>query len=539
MLTDDTESENTLNDIETSTDEYNPVTSSSSSESDVYKVTQKTTSNKKRRNERKFRTQSGGIREKRRTQSGGNKNITKKSERAKDCNHTPKHENFSDNQDFGNISPGGVQWKRKGDSSKWKKNVRKMKSVCGEPYIGTSEVERPGRPLLPVPCEGALMRSSLAKYKDGIPEPDRRGKHTPHNTFSEEDENRIRQHILGYSCKDQCRKCLAYNSLTEEDKPKKRIERDRHKGKAEMAHQECNKDKLTAKDNQHILDHCGQIFYLRKLAVYNLTVYNMANQDGVCYLWNEPEGKRGPVEIATCIYDYVMSKQNIKEVLMMSDGCDGQQNNVIFVSMCMTLCQTHPGLKTIDHKFFEIRHTEMECDSIHSKIVKKSKNVPAYVPEGWTQVIRTSRNNPRPFVVRTMLNDDFLDLKTNSKRIPKIPMRSICWLHYEKAKPQSLLYKTDFNETFQEMQIKRTAGRPSTTQGVTKAYKTSSIAAPKYKDLCTMCDKLIILREYHAYYQALKNDEGVHDELPAPDNDESGKEITRFTTKYSAFPLSK
>ncbi|KAJ8871297.1 hypothetical protein PR048_027605 [Dryococelus australis] len=145
---------------------------------------------------------------------------------------------------------------------------------------------------------------------------------------------------------------------------------------------------------------------------------------GVCYSWNEFEGKRGAVEIETCVYDYVMSQQNI-ETFRMSDGCGGQQKN------------THPELKAIEHKFFKSGHTEMECYLIHSKIEKKFNNVPIYVPEGWAQIIRTSRNNHRPLVVRTILNDDFLDFKTNSKRIPKIPTRSTCWLHYE-AKPQLL-----------------------------------------------------------------------------------------------------
>jgi hypothetical protein len=125
----------------------------------------------------------------------------------------------------------------------------------------------------------------------------------------------------------------------------------------------------------------GQIFYLRKLAVYNLTFFNLGDQDGVCYLWNETDGKRGAVEIASCVCDYVMTQLNIKLVRMMSDGCGGQQKNTIFASICMALCQDHPNLESIDHKFFETGHSEMECDSIHSKIEKKSKYVPVYVPE--------------------------------------------------------------------------------------------------------------------------------------------------------------
>ncbi|CAH1110346.1 unnamed protein product [Psylliodes chrysocephalus] len=65
----------------------------------------------------------------------------------------------------------------------------------------------------------------------------------------------------------------------------------------------------------------GQIFYLRKLAVYNLTVYNIENQDGICYLWDETQGKKDSNEIASCIYEHVLSNAEVKEIRMMTDGC--------------------------------------------------------------------------------------------------------------------------------------------------------------------------------------------------------------------------
>ncbi|KAJ8886049.1 hypothetical protein PR048_012255 [Dryococelus australis] len=321
------ESEDPLNDIVTSTDEYNPVTSSSSSESDVYKGTQKTTSNKKR-NKRKCRTQSGGTKEK--------------------LQNTKRR----------------CSEERKDDNSKWKKNVRIMKCVHGEHYIGTFSVERPGRPLLLVPCEDALMGSSLAKCKDGISESDRQGKHTLIICF------RIKMITVSDSTFWDI---VASNPIIGDRRGQER--------ELEMACQECNKDKLSANDNEHILAFtfdlqavlnapkgpCGQIFYLQKLEVHNLTVYNLANQNGVC----------------------------------------------------------------------------------------------------------------------------------------------ICGMNLKK------------------IQLKRTAGWPLTTQGVRKAYNmTFSISAPKYKDLCTMCEKLVIPREHHAYYCVLKSDEGVCDALPEPHNDESEEEFT-------------
>lgn len=52
---------------------------------------------------------------------------------------------------------------------------------------------------------------------------------------------------------------------------------------------------------------------------------------------------------------------------MMSDGCGEQQKNSHFAAMCLKLLTDHTNLKTIDHKFFETGHTEMECDSLENR----------------------------------------------------------------------------------------------------------------------------------------------------------------------------
>lgn len=107
-----------------------------------------------------------------------------------------------------------------------------------------------------------------------------------------------------------------------------------------------------------------------------------------------------------------MEHTEITTVYMMSDVCGGQQKNSIFALLCMEVVKIHPTVDTIEHRFFETGHTEMECDSIHFKIEKKAKYVPVYTLEGWAQVIRDSRITPRPFVVKTMMFDDFFDFKS-------------------------------------------------------------------------------------------------------------------------------
>jgi hypothetical protein len=99
-----------------------------------------------------------------------------------------------------------------------------------------------------------------------------------------------------------------------------------------------------------------------------------------------------------------------------------------------------------------------------------------------------------------MLNEDFLDFKADSKKVQNIPMRTICWLHYEKNKPLSIFYKTEFYEPSTEVTTRRKSGRPSSRLHIPKAYtKKFLISAPKLKDLLTMCEKLMSPREHHPY----------------------------------------
>ncbi|KAF6212705.1 hypothetical protein GE061_013231 [Apolygus lucorum] len=362
--------------------------------------------------------------------------------------------------------------------------------------------------------------------------------------------------------KDQCGKCLRFSALSENEKKSEQECHDAHLLRKKLAREARNGDKLAAVANPSILAFnfdlesvlntpkgpSGQIFYMRKLPVYNLTIYNLGNGDGHCYLWDETQGRRGAVEIASCVYSYVMSMDNVKEVRMMSDGCGGQQKNHLFMSMCMLLCRTHPTLQVVDHKFFETGHTEMECDSIHSKIESASKNIPVYVPEGWAQVIRGCRRNPRPFEVHSVRHDEFLQFECSA---PKLPIQSVCWLHYQKNKPHSVFYKKSFlDEDFIERSVlpeqpreqpakeSRVRGRPARRQGrgrpargasrgeqstpsIPKAYPHPlPIAIPKLKDLHTMIDKLIIPRAHHNYYLNLTSDELVRDALPEPDIEE-------------------
>lgn len=54
----------------------------------------------------------------------------------------------------------------------------------------------------------------------------------------------------------------------------------------------------------------SSIFYKPKLAVYNLTVFDLISKEGTCNIWDEPEGNRGSTEIGTCIFNYIKDHPN-------------------------------------------------------------------------------------------------------------------------------------------------------------------------------------------------------------------------------------
>lgn len=350
----------------------------------------------------------------------------------------------------------------------------------------------------------------------------------------------FRRYNLGFfkPKKDQCKFCLAYKAFSSKKQEEEKSKFELHMAKKESARRERDLDKEVSQSNKKIIAFnfdlqavlttpkgpSGQIFYMRKLAVYNLTVYNLGNQKVLCYVWDETQGKRGANEIATCIFEYISNqKDDVESIRMMSDGCGGQQKNSIFATMCLRLVQTHPSLKTIDHKFFETGHTEMECDSIHSKIERKSKYIPVYTPESWAQIIRSARNNPFPFEVNMLTFDDFINFKLVSSNVTtNIPWRRVCWLRYEKDSPYTIFYKTDFQGDFQTAEIRGKRGRK--VESLQKVYSACMpISNAKHKDLMKMCEDYTIPKAYHSFYKSIKFNDSERDCLPEPDAEENSE----------------
>ena len=270
---------------------------------------------------------------------------------------------------------------------------------------------------------------------------------------------------------------------------------------------------------------------------FNETCYNVGNKCGQCYLWNETDAARGSNEIATIIYKYISSHNDIEEIAMFSDTCGGENRNQQMVTMCMYCVEKLPKLQKIEHKFFEPGHSEMEADSMHSTIKRASKYSEIHVPFDWDNVCRSARHNPSPYLVQRLSYADFLNWKkystergwTNFKKNSdgeQVSWRKIRIIKCEKAKPETFQYKYSFSdeERFKEVTtVPRKSKRIQSQFEIvpTQLYKTvTPISNAKKRDLLSMCSMGIIRTEYHDFYNKLTASD-KKDKLDIADVEES------------------
>ena len=195
----------------------------------------------------------------------------------------------------------------------------------------------------------------------------------------------------------------------------------------------------------------------------------MDSKDVECYMWHEGECGRGSSEISTCVYSYLLQlNPEVKHAVLYSDTCGGQNRNSAFSTMCLHAVSTLP-LSTIDHKYMESGHSQMECDSVHAAVETARRKVPVYSPDGYYTLERVARKT-NPYTVHELGHNGFLDLKSFSNHVLKnktkdeegqaVHWQKIKWFHYTKEEPRTIFFKYDFTDpTFHELKLAKQATR--------------------------------------------------------------------------------
>ncbi|XP_045161170.2 uncharacterized protein LOC123526189 [Mercenaria mercenaria] len=235
------------------------------------------------------------------------------------------------------------------------------------------------------------------------------------------------------------------------------------------------------------------MYYMRKLCVYNLSVYSLKNGDGSCYLWTETNGMRGSSEIATCLRLYLLAlPTQVEHVILYSDACTGQNRNQIMASALLHFVTHNRNIKTIDHKFLESGHTQNECDSVHSAVEFAKKKTKIYVPSQWDTVITMARRRD-PYHVVPLRYSDFLDYKDVKKNQIKVQTNArvkVSWIQirhmrFVKDLPDTMLFKNDLRDDFTAIKIARDV---KLNEVVPNKYRQKlPVSAAKKKDLMTLC----------------------------------------------------
>lgn len=165
--------------------------------------------------------------------------------------------------------------------------------------------------------------------------------------------------------KDQCDLCSAYHTSKGEEKAAMEEKYQKHRRDIKVARDLMAGDKNEAKsdktvcaasfDLEKVLNapkaDFSALFYKRKVSIYNFTVYNLATNEGYCYVWNETVANRGGNEISSLLYKFIVKKVEcgVKTFKFTSDNCIPQNKNQMVFTVYVMLAVKFQI--TIIHKY--------------------------------------------------------------------------------------------------------------------------------------------------------------------------------------------
>jgi hypothetical protein len=271
----------------------------------------------------------------------------------------------------------------------------------------------------------------------------------------------------------------------------------------------------------------SSFYYKSKLSTYNFTICELqqkGNGDVHSYMWHEGEGRRGTVEIGSCLLHFFKEQANIAnsdnlEIILYSDNCCGQQKNKFII--CVYLyAVTNFKIKSITHKFLVTGHTQNEGDAVHSVIekhIKRSlKSGPIYTPAQYATLIRTSKKTGNPFKVMEMSHDVKLLAETTASNFNRntegesFKLCDVSTIKTEKGRVYQFQYKLSYKDIFKVVNVKETKTRktrliPFQKTELSKAYKEPvCISKKKFDDLQSLLNSNRIPKCYANFYQSLK-----------------------------------
>lgn len=279
------------------------------------------------------------------------------------------------------------------------------------------------------------------------------------------------------------------------------------------------------------------LFYARKYAYYNLSVYESKTRRGYCYLWGESDGNRGACEIASCMMEWldeVDKRQTVRKLILYCDCCSGQNRNKIMIGMLQAAVNRLQSIEEITLKFLLTGHTYMPADSIHATIEHFIHKRMILAPSEWPTAIRMARTNPEPYTVKEMTYKSFRDWK-RSNVIPdrvvdqdNVPIkwkaiRSVRFVKGADAMEVTYSLQDDARTHYASLTSRRPRRKDSSLTSATEEIciqmynQKLPISHAKYTDLKQLCMSGVIPTHFHDQYLSLPYELALRDCLPDSD----------------------
>jgi hypothetical protein len=285
------------------------------------------------------------------------------------------------------------------------------------------------------------------------------------------------------------------------------------------------------------------LFYARKYAIYNFTVYESVTRRGNCFVWGESDAHRGASDIATCLFKFLMDvdgrQDGTKHIILYCDCCAGQNRNRTILSMLHYVLSITINIEEITVKFLLPGHSYMPADSIHATIERFTKKRTIWAPSQWSEAIEMARVDPFPYAVTEMKNADFQDWSSFEKKLPrqlldddkkKVKWLSVRSLHLLKGQDYVEM-KNGFRDDCQTFNVSLTTSRtrrcknPDASSSPVMAYTSRlPISLPKFNDLKRLCSTGVIPQRFHSEYLSLPVENTVNDCLQETDEEDANEE---------------
>ncbi|CAB3222650.1 unnamed protein product [Arctia plantaginis] len=137
-------------------------------------------------------------------------------------------------------------------------------------------------------------------------------------------------------------------------------------------------------------------YYKTKLKVHNYTHYNLKTKEVFCYLWHEGNGGLDSNVFASILIRHLRSeldKSNASRIILWSDGCCYQNRSVKLANALLELAIEKNV--SIEQKYLEVGHTQIEVDSIHSAIERKlPPHREIYIPADYINIMKSAWKDP-------------------------------------------------------------------------------------------------------------------------------------------------